>query len=301
MNSLTQLNLAMTYLEEHLAAEIDFERMARIAGCSEYHFRRMFSYLAGIPLGEYIRRRRLSLAGELLWAGNRVVDCAVLLGYESADAFGKAFQAMHGVTPSEAKQADVPLKTFLPMTFRLTIRGGDGMEYRVVHKGPFRVVGFAKRITLQFEGINHQMDSLTARLTPKIVAELKDLCDTEPRGILNVSVRLAADASDGYDVVPVEGNELDQYIGVATTKPAPHGYDALPVNESDWAVFTVVGAFPKAVQDTWARIYAEWFPASGFELTGGPEMLWHESPDLNRADCKNEIWVPMRRGNAGNR
>ena len=293
MNSLIQMNQAMDYIETHLSGEMDIDQLARIAGCSQYHFRRMFSYLAGMPLGEYIRCRKLSWAGELLRSGSKVIDCAVLMGYDSADAFRKAFEAMHGITPSQAKKAGVPLKTFLPVKFQLAIQGGDKMEYRIVHKSPFKIVGFKKRITLQFEGINPQMDDLIAKLTPKIIAELKSLCDTEPNGMLNITVRLNQLTPDGSMEIPIEGADLDQYIGVASTQPAPDGFDILPVEESDWAVFTVVGPFPKAVQETWARIYAEWFPASEYELAGGPELLWFESPDLTKPDCKNQLWVPV--------
>ncbi len=292
MNPLAQMNEAMTYLESGLLDEISFERMSQIAGCSEYHFRRMFSYLAGMPLGEYIRRRKLALAGGLLRQGSKVIDCAVLLGYDSPDAFRKAFYGMHGFTPSEARRGNTALKAFPPMTFQLTIRGGIMMEHRIVHKNPFQIVGFKKRITLQFEGVNSQMESVAARLKPEIIAELKGLCDTEPRGMLNVS----ADYADGYYEQPVEGMELDQYIGVATTGPAPagSGYDTLQVAEADWVVFTVIGPFPKTMQDAWARIYAEWLPASDYELLKGPSLVWFESPDLTRPDCKNEIWIPVR-------
>ena len=82
---------------------------------------------------------------------------------------------------------------------------------------------------------------------------------------------------------------------MATTKPAPSGYDVLPVMASDWAVFMVVGPFPQAVQDTWARIYAEWLPSSDFQLADGPGLLWYEGPDLTRPDCRNEIWIPVER------
>lgn len=163
------------------------------------------------------------------------------------------------------------------------------MEYRIVHKGAFCIVGFKKRITLQFEGINPQMDSVTAKLTPEVIAELKGLCDTEPKGMLSISDNYA----DDYAERPMEGTELDQYTGVATTKPAPSGYDTLRVEETDWAVFTAVGQFPKAMQDTWARIYAEWLPTSNFQLAVGPSLLWYESPDLTKPDCKNEIWIPV--------
>ena len=287
MNPLAQMNEAMAYLEEHLTGEIPMERVAQIAGCSEYHFRRVFSYVAGMPLGEYVRCRRLALAGTLLRQGVKVIDCAVLLGYDSADAFRKAFQGMHGITPSQAKRERAVLKAFPPMSFQLTIRGGTKTDYRIVHNIAFRVVGFKKRITLQYEGVNYQMDSLYGELTPERIAEMKALCDIEPRGILSVSANFAERTA--------EGAELDQYVGVATTGQAPDGYEALPVEEADWGVFTVVGPFPQAIQDTWARIFAEWLPASDYQLTGGPELLWQETADLTRPDCKSEIWIPIAR------
>lgn len=286
MNPLAQMNRAMNYLEEHLMEEIDFGKMAGIAGCSEYHFRRMFSYLAGMPLGEYIRCRKLSLAGTLLKQGNKVVECAALLGYESADAFSKAFQGMHGIIPSKAKRVNAVLKAFPPMTFQLTITGGHKMDYRIIHSRGFRIIGFKQRITLQFEGVNPQTSFLFEKLTPERVAEMKALCDIEPQGMLSISANFAERT--------VEGTELDQYIGVATTKRVlPDGYDQLAVEESDWVVFTVVGPFPQAVQSTWARIYSEWLPSSRYQLTGGPELLRHESPDLTGPECKSEIWVPI--------
>ena len=285
MNPLTQMNQAMEYLEKHLTDDIDFEQMMHVAGCSEYHFRRMFSYLAGMPLGEYIRCRRLALAATLLRQGHKVIDCAMLLGYESADAFSKAFQGMHGITPSMAKRGTAILKAFPPMTFQLTITGGCKMDYRIVHNEGCKIVGFKKRVTLQFEGINPQMSSLYEQLTPERIAELKALCDTIPCGMLSVSANFAERTT--------EGTELDQYVGVATTKHAPAGYEVLPVDESDWVVFTVTGPFPAALQDTWARIYAEWLPSSEYQLTGGPELIWHESTDLTKPNCKSEIWIPV--------
>lgn len=287
MNPLAQMNEAMDYLESHLTEEIDFEQMSRIAGCSEYHFRRMFSYLAGIPLGEYIRRRRLTIAGELLREGAKVIDCSLLCGYDSPDAFRKAFFGMHGLTPSEAKRQSAKLKTFCPMTFQLTIQGGSKMEHCILHKGEFRIVGFKKRITLQFEGVNPQMNSIYESLTQDRVAEMKALCDVEPKGILSVSANFSQRI--------LEGTELDQYVGVATKELAPEGYDVLPVEEFDWAVFPVAGTFSKAVQDTWSRIFAEWLPASGYQLTGGPELLRHINPDFEGQEYKGEIWIPVTR------
>ncbi len=173
------------------------------------------------------------------------------------------------------------------MTFQLTIKGGNEMDYRIVEKDAFKIVGVKKRITLIFEGVNHQMDSMLQGLIMENIMELKNLCDIEPTGILSVSAN--------FSERTVEGSELDQYIGVATTKPTPDHWAVLTVEATSWVVFTVVGAFPKALQNTWARIYGEWFPSSGYELTGGPEMLWNESPDTSKPDYKSEIWIPVKR------
>ena len=289
MNILAQFNEAMAYIENNLLRTIEPRRISQIAGCSEYHFRRMFSFLAGMPLGEYIRRRRLSLAGELLQSEQlKIIDLALRLGYESPEAFGKAFYAMHGITPSQAKKAQTALKTLSPMTFQLTVKGGIEMDYRIVDKEAFYIVGLKKRITMQIKGVNPQMDEVVQKLTPEIIAELKSLCDIEPKGILSVS----ADFESRIE----EGAALDQYIGVATTQFYDGGsYDVLPVAASAWAVFKAVGPFPHALQEAWAKIYAEWFPASGFESTEGPELLWNESPDTGKPDYKSEIWIPVRR------
>lgn len=288
MNTLAQWNDAMAYIEKKLMFDIDPSQISRISGCSEYHFRRMFSFLAGMPLGEYIRRRRLSVAGLILQKESvKVIDLALQLGYESPEAFSKAFQVMHGVTPSQAKKANTELKVLPPMTFQLTIKGGLEMNYRVVEKDGFNIVGFKKRITMQFKGINTQMDSLVQKLTPQVIEELKGLCDVEPKGILSVSAN--------FDERTTEGSQLDQYMGVATSRAASNGYDILHVAASTWAVFKVVGTFPDAIQDTWSQIYAEWFPASGYELTGGPELLWNETPDTSSPDYKSEIWIPVHK------
>lgn len=288
MNQLAQFNDVMAYLERNLMQDIDPAQISHLAGCSEYHFRRMFSFLAGMPLGEYIRRRRLSLAGILLRSGQvKIIDLALQLGYESPEAFSKAFQAMHGVSPSQVKKEKVELKILPPMTFQLTIKGGIEMNYRIVEKGNFCIAGFKERTTLQFKGINPRRESLLQKLTPQVITELKSLCTEEPEGMLSISAN--------FHERTLEGSELDQYIGVATTKTVPDKYDTLQVEASVWAVFKTAGSFPDAIQDTWARIYAEWLPASGYELTGGPELLWCETPDTSRSDYKSEIWIPVRK------
>jgi AraC family transcriptional regulator len=155
MDSLRSMNNALAYIEEHLTEEIDYSEVSKIAYCSEYHFKRMFSFLAGISLSEYIRRRRLTLAAlDLKDRDLRIIDVAVKYGYNSADSFSRAFHSLHGILPSEARSENIQLKAYPRMTFQLSIKGGCEMNYRIVEKGPFKLVGFKKRVPIIFEGVN---------------------------------------------------------------------------------------------------------------------------------------------------
>ena len=288
MNQLKRLNDAMRYIEENLFGDLDFDEIFKIAACSEYSFRRVFSFLAGMPLGEYVRRRRLAEAAQKIRDGReKTINLSLACGYETPESFAKAFHAMHGASPSEAKKSAAPVKAFPPMTFQLTIKGGIEMDYRIVEKEAFFIAGIKKRIPLIYEGINPHMDSMWASLTAEDFLELKSLSDIEPGGILCVSVNF----SEGRFLS--EGDELDQYIGVATAKPPQNRWEILPVSAGLWAVFTAVGEFPKTLQNVWGRIFSEWFPSSGFEPTGGPEILWNESPDTAKPNYRSEIWIPV--------
>lgn len=162
----------------------------------------------------------------------------------------------------------------------------DRVNYRIVHRKGFSIIGFRKRITLQFTGENHQIDSLNALLTEDARGRLLACNDELPKGIVSVS----ADFSDRTR----EGSHLDQYLGVASSIGSVSGFDSLSVPESDWAVFPSCGSYPEALQNTWAAIYSEWLGSSGYELTGGPEILWNESDDTSLADFRSEIWIPVR-------
>ncbi|MBI5957217.1 MAG: AraC family transcriptional regulator [Chloroflexi bacterium] len=286
MEQLKQLNLAMGYIEAHLADEIDFQKVSQLAGCSEYHFRRMFSFLAGMTLTEYIRRRRLSHAAvELLHSPIKIIDLAVKYGYDSPDSFSRAFQKLHGLSPTEARLTGGGLKAIPPLTFQLTVQGGHEMDYRIVEKEAFYIVGIKKRVSLLYNGVNPEIAAMWASLTEDDIRALKQLSSVEPTGLLSASVNFTEGRA--------EGTELDQYIGVATTGPQAQKWQALAVPASTWAVFTTRGKFPEALQSVWGRIYSEWFAMSGYEISEGPEILWNESKDTSRPDFHSEIWIPV--------
>lgn len=289
MDSLISMNHAMEYLEEHLTEDIDYGKISQIAQCSEYHFKRMFSFLAGVSLSEYIRRRRLTLAAlDLKDKNMKIIDTAVKYGYNSADAFSRAFYHMHGVLPSEARNENAQLKAYPQMTFQLSIKGGCEMNYRIIEKEPFRLVGFMKRVPVIFEGVNPEILKMTELLTPESVRKLKAISNIEPAGIISAS----ANFSDGR----MEGKgELDHYIGVATSNEQSDGFEVLTIDSGTWAVFESVGPFPETLQNVWGRIYSEWFPSSGYEAAEGPEILWNESPDTLNPNYRSEIWIPVRK------
>ncbi|MCM3785101.1 AraC family transcriptional regulator [Neobacillus mesonae] len=289
MDFLSGMNRAMEYIEERLLDELDYKQAARAAGCSEYHFKRMFSTLAGLPISEYIRRRRLTLAGLELMEGKsalRVIDIAVKYGYSSPDSFTRAFQSMHGMLPSEVHHAGKSLKAYPKMTFYLSIRGGEEMDYRIVKKEAFRIVGFYKRVPILFSGVNPEIASLWSQLNEQSIRELKALSNIDPAGLISASTHFSEGRME-------EKGELDHYIGAATTLGAPSHYNVLEVPASTWAVFEAAGTFPDKLQEVWGRIYADWFPSSNYEIAPGPELLWNESKDTSLPNYRSEIWIPV--------
>ncbi|MCZ8522476.1 MULTISPECIES: AraC family transcriptional regulator [Paenibacillus] len=281
------MNRALAYIEEHLTDEIDMQEVARIALCSAYHFQRMFSFLSGVSLAEYIRRRRLTLAAlDLQHQDIRIIDIAVKYGYASPDSFTRAFQQLHGLTPSEARRSGQPLKSYSRMTFQLTIRGGSEMNFRIVNKEAFRIAGIHKRVPIQFHGVNPEIAAMWESLDHDTITELKKLSNVEPSGLISASTHFSEGRME-------ERGEFDHYIGAATTETCPAHLTALEVSASTWAVFEAVGPFPDTLQNVWGRIYAEWFPSSSYELREGPEILWNESKEIDSPTFRSEIWIPV--------
>jgi len=289
MDSLSNMNKAMAYIEEHLTEDIDYSQISKIACCSEYHFKRMFSFLSGVGLSEYIRRRRLTLAAlDLKDKSLRIIDVAVKYGYDSADSFSRAFHSMHGILPSEVRNSNIQLKAYPKMTFQLSIKGGCEMNYRIVEKGPFKIVGFKKRVPIIFNGVNPEIAKMTELLTPEVIKKLKALSNVEPTGIISASANFSEGRME-------EKGELDHYIGVATSSDETAEFDVLKVEDSTWAVFESIGPFPETLQNVWGRIYSEWFPSSGYEAVPGPEILWNESQDTKNPKYRSEIWIPVKK------
>jgi len=298
MDTTASLNDAMRYIEKRLFDVIDFTEVARIACCSEYQFRRMFSYLAGMPLNEYIRKRRLSFAAELLRSSDeKIIDISIKCDYESPDAFSKAFQVQYGVTPSAFRKDLLALKAFPPLFFHLTLKGGIEMDYRVVERGKFYVMGKTGHIPLIYYGANPHTADVWKKLKQEDLLVLMEYSEVDPKGVLTVH-----EQTSKSDTPKWEGDEIFYGVGVVMEKPMPDRFkgrfDVLPFEASTWLVFSAMDNTRdntvSSTQETYARI-GEWLPTSEYEETSAPVITWYESYDFSKPDKKSEVWIPVRK------
>ncbi len=280
MEWVERMNKALDYLEEHLAGEVELEAAARLACCSPYHFQRIFPYLAGVPLSEYLRRRRMSLAAADLLAGEKVVEVALRYGYNSPTAFNRAFQGVHGMPPSQARPG-APLKAYPPIRFQITVKGATEMEYRIVTKQSFRVMGIGAPMSKELEENFQLVPALWARAAQEgLPARLAPLMDPEMPGILGISQ------------AGVEG-EFRYLIAVATDAPLMEGMEEHMIPACTWAVFPGKGAMPGSIQELEQRIFTEWLPTSGYEYANAPDIEVYLEPVPQ--DARFQVWVPVTR------
>ncbi|GGV98310.1 AraC family transcriptional regulator [Streptomyces globisporus] len=285
---LERLNDAMEHIEAHLGERIEAADLARIAMTSEYHFRRMFSALAGLPLSEYIRRRRMTVAGaEVLGDRDRsLLDVAMRYGYDTGEGFARAFRAVHGIGPGEARRTGAVLRSQQRLTFRLVVEGSSAMRYSLVEKNAFRVVGRKARVPLIHEGPNPAIAEFIRGIGREELDRIAALSDQEPAGIVGVS--------DQLDPSRAEGTELDYWHGVVSGAEPPEDLDALDVPAGQWAVFESEGEFPQALQHLWRDVFTQWFPSNPYASRLGPEILRVRlTEDGKRAEA--ELWIPVER------
>ncbi|MFJ9839428.1 GyrI-like domain-containing protein [Kitasatospora sp. NPDC101155] len=286
---LEHLNRAMDRIDWNLAGEIDVAELARIAMTSEYHFRRLFSMLAGMPLSEYVRRRRLTVAGAEVLDGERtLLDIAVRYGYTSGEAFARAFRSMHGVGPGEARRDGAVLTSQPRMSFRLIVEGSSSMEYRIVEKPDFRIVGRKARVPLIYLGVNPHIAEFIKGLGAETVERITALTGKDPLGIVSVTDHLSPNRE--------EGSELDYWHAVVAREDAvvPDDLEVLDVPAGTWAVFTNKGAFPQALQEMWGDVASQWFPSNPYEARPGPEVLKTRFVP-GTGDAEAELWIPVAR------
>lgn len=281
MEWIDNFNAAIEELEKHITEEADCERLARIACCSSFHFQRMFTYIVGIPLSEYIRRRRMSLAAVDLQNGGKVADVAVQYGYDSPTAFNRAFQKVHGLAPSQVQAGGAAVKAFPPVRFTLSVTGGAPLSYRVEEKPAFRIVGLSAPMSEEIEENFGVVPGLWQKAAETgAVEKLAGMMNREPMGILGVS----AEACDGT---------WKYFIAAASDLPAEPPFDTCQIPAATWAIFSGEGPMPTAIQTLERRAVTEWLPTSGYEYANAPDIELYLTP--NPANATFEVWLPVRK------
>lgn len=285
---ISALNRLADLVEEHLAEELDVHGLARTLGTTEYHLRRMFSSLAGMPLSEYVRRRRMTVAAaDVVRGEDDLLSIAVRHGYGSTEAFGRAFRAVHGATPRDVRRAGGPLRAQPQLRFRLTVEGNIPMDTRLVDRPAFRLVGHAARVPLIHQGVNPHIQQHITALPPQEHLRLKALSGTAPGGLLQVCDDLAPDGAEGSELTYLHG------VAVSRDTPAPDDLDAIEVPAGRWAIFRSSGPYPRTLQTTWAATATEWFPSNPWRLRPGPSIVTvlERADDFSTATC--ELWLPV--------
>ncbi len=283
------LNRLVDEVETHLGDHPDVDSLAAGLGTTGYHARRMFSSLAGIPLSEYVRRRRMTVAAADLIGDEDLLTIAVRYGYGSTEAFGRAFQSVHGVSHRIVRRDGGPLRSQPKLRFRLTVEGSVSMDARIIQRPAFRLIGHAARVPLIHEGVNPHIQAHIGSLPAEAHERLKQLGSTEPSGILQVSADIEPDDAEGSELTYLHG------VAVSADTAVPDDLDAIEAPAGAWVVFRTSGPHPQALQSTWAATATEWFPSNPWRLRPGPSIvaILEHAPDFRTATC--ELWMPVER------
>lgn len=282
MNWVRIIEDAITYIEENITEELTISRIAGEVNTSAFYFQRGFSMLCGYTVGEYVRMRRLSIAGEeLLSSDVKVIDLAMKYGYDSPDSFTKAFTRFHGSTPTDVRRGGAMLKSFAPLHIKLTLDGGSMMEYRIEKKKAFKVMGISRDFS--YENANTDVpqfwNEAYVQAEEKPVLGIYGVCFDEEMAGNKFRYMIA----DDYDAEQAEKKKLDIH----------------EIKEHTWAIFPCRGPMPLPLQEVNRRIFSEWLPASNYEIAEGYNIEYYSNPadfklGMEDPEYYAEMWIPVK-------
>ena len=298
MDWITGMQKAIDYIEANLTEEIDYEKVTAESFSSSYHFQRVFSILCGYTLGEYIRLRRLSLAGaELANGKEKVIDIALKYGYDNPDSFAKAFQKFHGITPSQARADGSMLKSFSRLSIKISLEGGNTMNYRIEEKDEMILTGYKRR----FSGVPGEREEqekdmyVNTRVFQYILQGLSGNIEMNYDIITNID-------DDGYDFYIAK--QLTEYLRNNLNKTSVLGeeyakhFENIVIPQCTYAIFeTERCSYPTTIfLDLRKKIASEWLPNSGYQLANAPELVvthWFRGNKSNQR--YRELWIPIEK------
>lgn len=284
MEWLKKLSSAIEYIENNLDNEISCEEAAKIACCSSYYFQRMFTYVAGIPLSEYIRRRRMTQAAfELQSTDTKVLDVALKYGYTSPTSFNRAFQSVHGISPACAKSQGSVLHAYPPIKFQVRVTGGEAMPYRVEDKASMRIVGIRIPLTEDMEENKKLVPPFwNQTLQNGQFTEICKLSNQNPGAVLGVTAYQNPD-------------EIYYYIAVSSSQSVPVGMYEYEIPEATWVVFESDGHFKESIQNIFRRFLTEWLPFSGYTYAELPDIEIYPISKDKPQEGHSEVWIAVKK------
>ncbi|WP_312813706.1 AraC family transcriptional regulator [Sedimentibacter sp.] len=275
---------AISFIEENITEEITIDDIAKKVHISPFYFQKGFAMLCDFTVGDYIRYRRLALAGSEIAANDdKIIDIALKYGYDSPDSFTKAFVRFHGCTPSAVRKDGASIKSFAPLSIKFTLKGGYSMDYKIAEKDEFTVVGLKR--TFKYENAMQDVPKLWGEFHQMSVG--KAIC---PMYGIN------ADES-------MQGNEFE-YLIADNYNPAmdiPDGFVTKVIPKFTWAVFSCKGAMPQVMQDVNKKIYSEWLPnCKDYEIAAGYCIEMYEDPakyecGVQDENYYSELWIPVKK------
>ena len=280
---LESLQKAINYIEENLLEEISIEDIANEASSSAFNFQRAFGLLTETSVGEYIRRRRLTLAAdELKRTDSKIIDLAFKYGYDTPEAFSKAFRRQHEVSPSDARKNIGKIKSYNRLVIEVRLKGAEPMKYQIVEREGFQAIGIKKEFLLENEGnligIPKMWDELNGDGTTDKLIQINN---GHIKGMLGICVEKSHE-------------KIDYWVATEYAGDVKEGFEVIGLPASKWGVFEVHGPMPDAMTKVWKQIFSEWFPANGYQHAGTPEFERYTEDDPFSPDCYSEIWIPIK-------
>ena len=284
MDCIQSIQKAINYMEENILENINYGDVAKQVYMSNYHFHRLFSMVTGITANDYIRKRRLSMAGqELSMSNSKVIDISMKYGYDSPESFSKAFVRFHGITPKEAKRSGMQLKSFNRLVIKIILEGGTIMNYKIVENQEFKLIGKVRSFRNESisEGGNNEIPDFWKECGDKVFNTLSKY--TKKHGMYGVCTPVSKESNyfDYAIAMKYEGGEI------------PEGYTIFYVKPILWAVFKCIGNDGKCIGDTWDKIFKEFLPSSDYNMLDYLDFELY--PENNDTDCFCEIWVPVEK------
>lgn len=285
MDWIRGLQRAIDYMEAHMTEPVDYDIIARQMHVSAFYFQRIFTMVCGFPPSEYIRSRRLTLAGsELLGGDVKIIDIALKYGYDSPEGFSRAFTRFHGITPNAAKKGNAMLKSFSPLKITITLKGGKSMNYKIIEKEAFCVLEKVETHSVITDENKYEISDFWSRANAD--------------GTVQTLVNSLADGKNNLYGICYGGVGTFEYsIAAECNKdcPIPTGYRMRNIAAKTWIVFECIGAMPDAIQETWHRIITEFFPTADYEPTYELDIEDYPDGDTLSPDYKCFIWIPVKK------